>query len=96
LGEDTPVHFTRFYPHYKMLDLPPTPFETLMKAFNIAKEEGLKFVYLGNVHHGDYENTYCPNCGNLLIERFGFNAVIKGLEKDRCERCGEKINIVTD
>ena len=96
LGEDTPVHFTRFYPHYKMLDLSPTPFETLMKAFDLAKEKGLKFVYLGNVPHGDYENTYCPSCGNLLIERYGFNANIKGLEKDRCKKCGEKINIVMD
>lgn len=96
LGADIPVHFTRFYPHYKMLNLQPTPFETLMGAFDLAKKSGLKFVYLGNVHHGDYENTYCPNCGNLLIERYGFSATMKGLEGDRCERCRERINIVLD
>ena len=96
LGEDTPVHFTRFYPHYKMTDLPPTPMKTLLDAFELAKERGLRYVYLGNVHHGEYENTYCPNCGNLLIERFGFSSSIKGLEKGRCKECGERIRIVMD
>ena len=96
LGEDVPVHFTRFFPHYRMTNLPPTPFDTLMRAFNVAKESGLKYVYLGNIPHGDYENTYCPKCGNLLIERYGFSSVIKGLKGKNCSRCGEEINIVVD
>jgi len=96
LGEDTPIHFTRFFPHYKMTDLPPTPLDTLSEAFNLAKGKGLKYVYIGNVVHGDYDNTYCPSCGNLLIERYGFSSVIKGLKRDRCSNCGERINIIVD
>jgi len=96
LGEEQIVHFTAFYPHYKMLDLPPTPFKKLLEIYNIAKREGLHFVYLGNVPHGDYENTYCPNCGNLLIERHGFSAKIKGLDGEKCSKCGAKIPVVID
>lgn len=94
IGDDVPIHFTRFFPHHKMRNLPPTPMETLLKAYDLAKEKQLKYVYLGNVLHGDYENTYCPKCGNLLIERHGFSSVIKGLRGNRCSNCGEKINIV--
>ena len=93
-GEEQVVHFTAFYPHYKMLNLPPTPFKKLIEIYNVAKKEGLQYVYLGNVPHGDYENTYCPNCGNLLIERHGFSAKIRGLDENRCNKCGYKIPII--
>ncbi|MCD6467930.1 MAG: AmmeMemoRadiSam system radical SAM enzyme [Thermoplasmata archaeon] len=96
LGADTPVHFTRFYPYYKMLGNPPTPFETLERAYNIAQREGLRFVYLGNVQAGKYDNTYCPKCGALLIERFGFSSKIKNLEDGRCTVCGERTPVVMD
>ncbi|RLF37213.1 MAG: AmmeMemoRadiSam system radical SAM enzyme, partial [Thermoplasmata archaeon] len=83
-------------PHFKMTDRPPTPLDTLKKAFSIAKEEGLKYVYIGNVPHGDYENTYCPRCGALLIERYGFSSSIIDLDGNRCGKCGEKIPIVVE
>ena len=94
LGEMQPIHFTAFYPQYKMLNLPPTPFKKLMEAYAIAKKEGLYYVYLGNVAHGDYENTYCHNCGKLLIERYGFSAKIVGLDGRKCGKCGEEIPVV--
>ena len=94
MGEMQVIHFTAFYPHYKMMDVPPTPFKKLLKAYMIAKHEGLHYVYLGNVPHGDYENTYCHNCGNLLVKRHGFSAEMVGMDGEKCIKCGEKIPIV--
>ena len=93
LGPDYPLHFSRFFPHYKLQYLPPTPIETLEKAREIAIDEGLKFVYIGNVPLHPANNTYCPKCGNLLIERKGYNIKIVGLELENgsCKKCGEKI-----
>jgi len=93
LGENTPMHFTRFHPMYKMSNLYPTPLHTLERAYDIAKEEGMKFVYLGNVMGHRYENTYCPECNALLISRRGFRAVVN-MKDNRCPRCGEKLPIV--
>ena len=72
LGTDVPLHFTRFHPDYLMNNVPATPIETLERHHSIAKEEGLKFVYIGNVPGHPLENTYCPNCGQELVKRFGF------------------------
>jgi pyruvate formate lyase activating enzyme len=95
LGENTPLHFTRFHPDYLMRDLPPTPVETLEEHHAIAKEEGLNFVYIGNVPGHPLENTYCPNCGRELIRRFGFQITKYDLTKDgRCPSCGEDIHII--
>ncbi len=95
LGDDTPMQFTRFYPSYKMMDYEETPLETLKKHYEIAKRNGLKYVYIGNVPHSKYENTYCPNCNSLVIERVGFNVTKINLdESNRCLKCGTKINIV--
>ncbi|AEH24423.1 AmmeMemoRadiSam system radical SAM enzyme [Pyrococcus yayanosii] len=94
LGDDTPVHFSRFYPHYKLLHLSPTPLETLEKAYKIAKEEGLKFVYLGNVPGHDGENTYCPRCGRIVIGRWGFAITEYHVKDGKCQYCGEPIPIV--
>jgi len=94
LGNEQVVHFTAFYPHYKMNDLPPTPLKKLLEAYEIANEEGLNYVYLGNVPHGDYENTYCPNCKNLLIERHGFSSKIVGLKDGKCNSCRKRIPII--
>ncbi|MCP8323573.1 MAG: AmmeMemoRadiSam system radical SAM enzyme, partial [Candidatus Methylarchaceae archaeon HK02M2] len=71
-GERTPLHFTRFYPTYKMVDRPQTPIITLEKAHEIAKKEGVEYVYIGNVLGHRLENTYCHNCGEVLIKRYGF------------------------
>ncbi|ADD09262.1 AmmeMemoRadiSam system radical SAM enzyme [Candidatus Aciduliprofundum boonei] len=95
LSPEIPVHFSRFFPMYKLTDKPPTPLKTMHNAYKIAKEVGLEYVYLGNTWEPEYESTYCPNCGNLLIERVYYNTELKGLTKDgRCNRCGKKINMV--
>lgn len=94
LGPETPVHFLRFHPDYKLTYLPWTPVETLEKHVKIAKEEGLHYVYIGNVPGHPYENTYCPNCGRLVIKRYGFDIIEWYLDnQNRCKYCGFKINI---
>jgi pyruvate formate lyase activating enzyme len=91
LGPETPFHLIRFFPTYKMIDIPETPVETLEKFVKEARKLGLNYVYLGNVPGHENENTYCPNCKELLVERIGFESRIINLEKDRCRKCGEKI-----
>lgn len=87
LGKETPWHISRFHPHYKMRDVPPTPIERLKRAYEIGKEEGLLFVYLGNVP-GMGEDTYCPNCGNILIRRWGFSIIDKRIDEEgKCPHC---------
>jgi pyruvate formate lyase activating enzyme len=94
LGDYTPLHFTRFYPYYKLDKLPPTPLHTLETAYNIAKEESMKYVYVGNVPGTEKDNTYCPNCGELLIRRHGFDVTYDGLTSDnRCPKCNAEIEI---
>jgi pyruvate formate lyase activating enzyme len=95
LGPETPLHFLRFHPDYLMMDYPWTPIETLEKHIELAKREGMKYVYIGNVPGHPYEHTYCPSCGNIVIERYGFEIISWRLTKDnRCKFCGEKIPIV--
>ncbi len=72
IGTDVPLHFSRFHPNYKLKDRPPTPVETLEMALNIAREEGLKYVYVGNVPGESAEDTYCPKTGEKVIDRTGF------------------------
>jgi pyruvate formate lyase activating enzyme len=94
LGDKVPLHFSRFHPDYKMVDVPPTSVETLINAYNLAKEQGIKYVYLGNVPHGEYENTYCPSCGELLIERYIFTAkIVSPIKNGKCPKCGTTILI---
>jgi pyruvate formate lyase activating enzyme len=82
-----PWHVTQFYPTYQMLDMPRTPVKTLRWARELGLEEGLKFVYEGNVPGEGGENTYCPHCGQLVIERFGFNIRANRLLEGSCPRC---------
>jgi len=92
LGEETPLHFLRFFPAYMIENLPPTPIETLEEAYRKAKDRGMKYVYLGNV--GDERNnTYCPECGELLIERRGMQTLNNKIKDGKCPICGAKINI---
>lgn len=94
LGPETPLHFIQFFPSYKILDLPRTPIETLEKHAKIAKEEGLKFVYIGNVPGHPLENTYCPNCGKAVIKRYSIYVLEWNLDdKNRCKYCKTKISI---
>ena len=96
LGPETPVHFSRFHPDYKMTNVSATPIETLLKIYNLAKETGLLYVYLGNVAPGSYENTYCPKCGNLCIEREGYSTRLTGLKDGTCAKCGANISVRFD
>jgi len=91
LGEETPLHFSRFYPRFRMKNVPPTPTETLVAARDVAKEEGLRHVYLGNVLHADGECTFCPGCGARVIERVGYRVRPPRLFGDRCRECGRAI-----
>lgn len=94
LGEDTPLHLLRFHPNYHLTELPSTPVKTLEEACEAAREVGLNYVYVGNVPGHRYENTYCPNCGTLLIKRFSFEIVKWRLtEEMRCPECGHGIAI---
>jgi len=89
LGKDTPIHFTRFWPQYKLAHLYPTPPSTLEKAREIALEVGLDFVYIGNLVGHPAENTYCPKCKKAVIERRGFTVLSKNIdEKGTCRFCG--------
>lgn len=92
LGPETPVHFLRFMPTYKMIDVPQTPIATLEKCYDVAKNEGLTYVYLGNVD-SDKENTYCPYCNELLIRRSMMQAVKSKIENNTCPKCGERVNV---
>jgi len=93
VGPETPLHFTRYYPAYKFHN-PPTKVETLEKAYSIAKEAGVQYPYLGNVQGHDYENTRCPNCGELLILRTGYAVVqYRITDKKRCPKCGNMIPV---
>ncbi|WP_038057794.1 AmmeMemoRadiSam system radical SAM enzyme [Thermodesulfobacterium hydrogeniphilum] len=93
LGPETPWHISRFYPTYKMLDKPYTPEETLLRAYYIGKEAGLYYIYIGNVHGNQYENTYCPQCNTLIIERYGFRILKVNLGDNKtCPNCGFKIH----
>ena len=92
-GPETPFHFTAYYPAYKF-DAPPTPVSTLERAHDIAVSEGLHYVYTGNVPGHRYENTYCPSCGRLLIERYGLELVRSELKGRRCPGCGCEVPLV--
>jgi pyruvate formate lyase activating enzyme len=94
LGRDTPFHLLRFHPDYKMTTGSATPIETLERAYMIAKNAGLNYVYLGNVAGHPAESTYCPNCNELLIKRYSFEITQWNLTKDmRCPVCGREIPI---
>jgi pyruvate formate lyase activating enzyme len=91
LGGDTPLHFSGFYPQYKMKHLPPTSLQTLETAREIAISEGLDYVYIGNVRSMKGENTYCPGCKSILIERKGYTILQNRLKDGRCPECNTEI-----
>ena len=82
-----PWHVTAFHPDYKMTDVDYTPFATLKRAYKIGKAAGLKYVYAGNIPNADYESTFCPECNEVLIKRFGYNTQIERLDGRRCGNC---------
>ncbi|MEM0111287.1 MAG: AmmeMemoRadiSam system radical SAM enzyme [Candidatus Parvarchaeota archaeon] len=96
-GEDTPVSFLRFHPDYKLLNLPETPLNTLKKHYDLAREMGMRYVYIGNVPGDDRQNTYCPNCGKAVVKRDIFSTLELNLTADgKCKYCGYKIPIILE
>ena len=92
LGPDVPMHFTAFHPDWKMMDIASTPHSTLTRARQIAVDNGVRFAYTGNVHDSTGSSTWCPDCGELLIERDWYQLGAWGLdEKSCCQACGESI-----
>jgi pyruvate formate lyase activating enzyme len=91
LGPDVPVHFTRFHPDYQLLNLAPTPVETLERARNMALGKGIHYPYVGNVPGHAGNHTYCPTCGKIVIERSGLFVSSMHLKAGCCEFCGAVI-----
>lgn len=91
LGDEAPLHFSRFMPSFRLQNLPPTPVEKLEEAYKIAKAAGLKYVYIGNVPGHIYENTYCPRCGKTAVHRVGYRVLENNIVNGKCKFCGEKI-----
>ncbi|MFZ0951332.1 MAG: AmmeMemoRadiSam system radical SAM enzyme [Candidatus Sulfotelmatobacter sp.] len=91
LGVDVPLHFTQFHPEYLLKNLPITPVPTLERAKAIADAEGLHYVYIGNVPGHPAQNTYCPKCHRMLVERVGFTASQMVIRKGSCPFCGQPI-----
>jgi len=91
LGGETPWHISRFHPQFKMRGVPVTPLNSLHRAVEIGKLQGLKYVYSGNVPGDEGENTYCSNCHHRLIERHGFNVIGANLNGNICLKCGTEL-----
>lgn len=90
LDPDIPWHISRFHPNYEFTDKLATPLDTLRKAFSIGKKEGLRYIYVGNVM-GESEDTSCPHCGQVLIQRQGFFVATQKVKDSRCSFCGQPI-----
>ncbi len=91
VGPDVPLHFSRFHPAYQMLNLPPTPIATLERARDMAIEKGIHYPYVGNVPSHPGDNTYCPSCKKVLIQRRGFFVTEMNIKSGKCKFCSRKI-----
>lgn len=91
LGPETPWHVSRFHPGYQMHAYPPTPLETLKRARDLGLAQGLKHIFVGNVPGSGLENTYCPYCGQEVIERQGFSIVRNSLNQGQCPQCQAQV-----
>jgi pyruvate formate lyase activating enzyme len=92
LGTETPWHISRFHPTYQLTDRAATPVKTLTKAREIGLAAGLKYVYTGNVPGDAGENTFCPGCGEMIIERWGFQVGAMRIKDGHCKLCGAKVD----
>jgi pyruvate formate lyase activating enzyme len=89
LGTDVPLHFSAFHPDYRMMDRPRTPHATLARARRIARDAGLRHVYVGNVEDMGRQSTWCHGCGDMLIERDRYQLGAWRLDAEgRCHACG--------
>jgi pyruvate formate lyase activating enzyme len=91
VSTDIPWHLSAFHPDYQMINKKPTSQEKLLEAYQIGKKAGLKYVYLGNIADSKHASTYCPDCGQKLIERDGYNLAKQNLKDGQCLKCGQKI-----
>ncbi|MBC2709834.1 MAG: AmmeMemoRadiSam system radical SAM enzyme [Desulfosarcina sp.] len=92
VGQEIPWHVSAFYPAYKLMDRPPTPVATLRRAHEIGTDEGLRYVYEGNVPGEAGENTYCYECGAVVIERSGLGFIRNRLHDGKCPECGKTLD----
>ncbi len=90
ISNSLPWHISAYFPQYKS-DIPATSMKDIIKAIDIGKKAGLKYIYGGNIPGSSYENTYCSNCGNLVLKRIGFSVLDKKIKVDCCLKCGSKI-----
>ncbi len=91
IGPDHPVHFTAFHPDFRLLDRPATPHATLVMAYELARAAGLRYVYVGNVDDVQRQSTYCPNCGQQLIERNWYSLGTYQMRGNQCSGCQQEI-----
>ncbi len=96
IGPETPWHISRFHPTYKLMDRPPTPVETLIRAREIGTKAGLKYVYTGNVPGESTEKTFCDQCDHLLIDRWGFYVQDNRIKNGKCPQCNAAVDGVWD
>jgi len=96
LGQNVPVHFSRFHPMYKMRNISPTPLKTLREIRQIALDAGIKFVYIGNTPGEESQNTICPSCKTILIRRYQYSILENNIIGGLCEKCKTKIPGVWD
>ena len=87
LDIDTPLHFSRYHPQYMIKNIPPTPVSTLETCWEICRKEGLNFVYIGNVPGHSAEKTHCPKCGQVVVDRAGYNVKKVNLKGNKCSNC---------
>ena len=93
LGVETPWHISRFFPAYRMMDLPPTEVETIRKAVEIGRKAGLKYVYSGNIPNDSFEDTYCSKCKEKMIDRTGYS-IERFDDKGTCSKCKTNLNLI--
>lgn len=91
LGPDTPLHFSRFFPAYRLTNLPATPISTLQEAYEIAKRCSLNYVTIGNAPGHKYNSTFCPQCGKNIIHRVHFTVLANNLKDGKCKFCAKEI-----
>ncbi len=92
LDKGIPWHISRFFPYHKAKDLPITPYEDMIYAYEVGKEAGIEYIYLGNIDTDRYEHTYCPSCGSLLIKRKVFYILENRIKEGKCYKCGYSIS----